>query len=165
MDIQDLGSIGELVAAIATLGYLAYQLRLNNVHSRAYTQRDILRGITADHANLAKTSSVTRRGLTRFSNLSPDEQVEFAGVMLPMAANFEATLRLHHSGLVNNDLFVAHRAWILAWLTTPGGHEWWNMISPSFSADARKFIDSAIRNKIDLPPPMTEAMPFYGVVD
>ena len=106
MTIQDLGSVGELLAAIATvatLGYLAHQVRLNAVHSRAYTQRDIPREITADHSNLTKLPSVVRRGLSDISALGADEKVELARAMLPRAALFEATFKLHESGLVDRD--------------------------------------------------------------
>ena len=168
MNIQDIGSIGELVAAlatIATLGYLAYQIRLNTLHSRAYTQRDILNKFAADQATLAKLSSVIRRGLTRFFELTPDEQFEFSSALFSQTTGFEAVLRLHRSGLVDNDQFVAYRAWILSLLTTSGGNEWWNMVRNMFSVDVREFIDFALDNKIDVPPPITEALPFYGLVD
>ncbi|MGR8949052.1 MAG: hypothetical protein ACU84Q_13475 [Gammaproteobacteria bacterium] len=164
MNIQDLGSLGELLAAIATvatLGYLAYQIRLNTLHSRAFTQRDVLREITNHYADVTKLPDLVRRGLTNFDNLQDDEKVEFSGMMLPKAAQFEATLRLHRAGLIDHDLFIAHRAWIRSWLTSPGGNEWWRLTRDSFSADVRVFIDEAIENKTDLPRPITEAMPFF----
>ena len=164
MSIQDLGSIGELLAAvatIATLGYLAYQIRLNTMHSRAFTQRDILKDITGHFSDITKVPSLVRRGLTNFSTLSDDEKVEFSGFMLPKAAQFEATLRMHRTGLVDDDLFVAHRAWILSWLTTTGGKQWWSLIRESFSADVRTYIDNVLEQEIDLPRPITESMPFF----
>ena len=51
MDLTQLANLGELiggVAVIASLLYLAFQVRQNTVHSRAYSQRDMLTEITGD---------------------------------------------------------------------------------------------------------------------
>jgi hypothetical protein len=168
LTIQDLGSVGELVAAIATvatLGYLAYQIKLSTMHSRAYTQRDILTEVVLDHEKATRIPSVTRRGLSAFSDLTDDQKLEFAGNMLSMTAKFEATLRLYRSGLVDEALFQAHRGWVLAWLTSPGGNQWWRLIRHHYSKDVREYLDAAMEDQDNLPRPITEAIPYYGVVD
>ena len=168
MNIQDLGSWGDLIAAIATvatLGYLAVQIKLNTTHSRAYTQRDILNENAADSAKGAKMPALIRRGLSDFSSLTNDEKIEFSDFLLGMTVRFEASLRLHKSGLVDEPLFIAHRGWLLAWLITPGGLEWWDGIRTYYSEDVREYINDAVDNQIDLPPPITETMPFYGLID
>jgi len=168
VNIQDLGSLGELIAAIATVGtlfYLAYQIKQSTLHSRAYTQRDILKEVISDHSKSAQLSSITRRGLSEFADLNGNEKLEFAGIMVALTATFESSLRLYRSGLVDKDLFTAHRAWILSWLTSPGGIQWWNTEKQVFSVDVREYISSAINDKIDLPTPITESIPFYGLID
>ena len=165
MDIQDLGSLGELIAAIATvatLAYLAYQIRLNTFHSRAYTQRDVLSEVARDHEKSIRISDTTQRGLSNFDALSDREKMEFGDVMLSMTTRFESSLRLYRSGLLDNVLFRAHRAWLLAWLLTPGGTQWWSGIRRYYSEDVREYLDDAIDNKIELPPPVTEMMPYYA---
>ncbi len=151
MDIQDLGSIGELIAEIATigtLGYLGFQIHMHTRHSRAYTQQNILNELTIDHVNAAKVPLLTRQALSDFERLSSNDQLEFTGIMLPLTVRFEATLRLHRSGLVDDDLFRAHRAFVLSWLITPGGSQWWNMYRESYSPDVRELLNSAIDNNL-----------------
>jgi hypothetical protein len=166
VSIQDLGSLGELVAAlatVATLAYLSFQIKLITMHSRAYTQRDILNGVVADHERSTRIPAITRHGLSAFPDLDNNDKLEFSANMLSMVAKFEATLRLYRSGLVDEVLFEAHRGWVLAWLTTSGGYQWWELIRHHFSKDVRDYLEGAIRGRIDLPRPITESIPYYGL--
>ena len=166
MDVQELGSIGELVGAIATvatLAYLAFQIRQNTLHARAYAQRDILSEVIADNQRCAQVAPLTRRGLSEFASLNPDEQFEVSANLVSLTTRFEASLRLYRAGLLDDVLFQAHRGWALAWITTPGGREWWDLMAHNYSEDVREFIQHALDNAIDLPPPITEAVPFYGI--
>ena len=168
MTIQDLGSLGELIAAVATvatLGYLAFQLRLNNIHSRAYTQRDLLNQVVLDHEKATKMPAITRRGLNSFEDLDENEKLEFAGVMVSLVARFETALRLYRSGLLDDVLFRSNRAWVLSWLTTPGGLQWWKIQGLAYAEDVRQYINRALDEKIDLPAPITESASFYGQDD
>jgi hypothetical protein len=80
--IQDLGSIGELVAAIATvaiLAYLAIQIKAGTRTSRA--QSDYARHSTNKQTLLSlahdqQLAGVFRRGLASFESLEPDEQIQ-----------------------------------------------------------------------------------------
>ncbi|MGR8949051.1 MAG: hypothetical protein ACU84Q_13470 [Gammaproteobacteria bacterium] len=161
MNIQDLGSLGELVAAVATvatLGYLAYQIKINTVHSRAYTQRDLLTEIAKDNEKSARNPALTRKGLQSYKALSGDEKIEFGDLMLSMAVRFESSLRLHQHRLLDEVLFQGHRRWVLAWLNTPGGHEWWDTVRQYYSDDVRMFFDKELASEETLPAPITETM-------
>ena len=161
MDIQELGSLGELIAAIATvatLGYLSVQIRQNTTQSRAYTQRDLLTEIAKDNEKSARNPDLTRKGLYSYIELTEDEKIEFADLMLTMAVRFEASLRLHRDGLLDERLFQGHRRWVLAWLTTIGGREWWNSVREYYSDDVRQFFDEELAKPGSLPKPVTETM-------
>ena len=165
MSIAELGSLGELIAAlatVATLGYLAYQIRVNTRHTRAYNQREFIDSIMSDHYAMSQLP-IVRKGLTEFGDLSPAEQFQFNGIILQQAGKCESTMRLYRAGLVEDHLYEAHRSWILSWLTTTGGRQWWSLAKSSFSADTSKMLDDAIENGTELPPPVTESMPFYGL--
>ena len=161
MNIQDLGSLGELIAAIATvatLGYLAIQIRQNTTQSRAYTQRDLLTEIAKDNEKSARNPALTKKGLDGYFSLTEDEKVEFADLMLTMTVRFEASLRLYRDGLLDELLFQGHRRWVLAWLITTGGRDWWSTVREYYSEDVRKFFDEELANTSSLPKPITETM-------
>ncbi len=83
MTIQELGSLGEFVAAVATLVtlvYLALQIRANTAAIRA----DSRRGSTSQGMQFQglmggdkDAASVFRRGLVEPSALDPDESTQF----------------------------------------------------------------------------------------
>ena len=71
MSIQDLGSLGELIAAIATIGtllYLAIQIRQNNVLSKEQAHYHMLQNQTSYYDRLAENKefikTVYGEGLT-----------------------------------------------------------------------------------------------------
>ena len=168
MNWDALGALGEIVGAcgvIASLFYVGYQIRQNTVHSRAYTQRDILTEITADHLISGDKSALYRRALTKFSELPDDEKLEASSVLMTLINRFEATMRLHSTGLVDDSLFKAHRAWVLAHILSPGGEQWWELVKHIFSEDLRTYLDSAITDSVDLPRPVTSAIPFFDVTE
>ena len=83
MNIQDLGSIGELIAAIATLltlGYLAIQLKQNTsaLKSQTFQQSSMDMSLTANSVSsdgeLAKIIIKAENGI---SSLSSDEKLRF----------------------------------------------------------------------------------------
>ena len=88
MNFQDLGSIGELIAAIATLftlGYLAVQLRQNTraLRSQTFQQSSMDMSLTANaissDGSLAKIIIKAEKGL---DILSSDERLRFHFWML-----------------------------------------------------------------------------------
>ena len=164
MNWDAVGALGEIVGAsgvIASLFYVGYQIRQNTIHSRAYTQRDILTEITGDHLVSGDKSALYRRALSNFSMLGEDEKLEASSILMTLINRFEATLRLHSTGLVDDSLFKAHRAWVLAHILSPGGKQWWELVKHIFSVDVSGYLDSAIRDGVDLPLPVTSAVPFF----
>ncbi len=155
------GEVGGAIAVVVSVLYLAFQVRQNTVHSRAYSQRDMLNEITGDILRLSLEPQLFRGGLSDFEGLSDDDKVRFAGYMVTHIARFEANLRLHRSGLMDQVLFDAHRGWALTLLTSPGAHEWWQHWRRNFSQDVREFLDDAMERGVDLPGAMTDNIPFY----
>ena len=157
------GEVGGAVAVVVSVLYLAFQVRQNTVHSRAYSQRDMLTAITQDILRVSLEPELLRRGLSDFASFSDDDKVRFSGYLVTHVARFEANLRLYRSDLMDESLFRAHRAWALSLLTTPGGTQWWAYWKRNFSEDVRAYLDAAVARGEDLPTPMTDAIPFYQV--
>ena len=96
MNIQDLGSIGELIAALATLftlGYLAIQLKQNTsaLKSQTFQQSSMDMSLTANSVSsdgeLAKIIIKAENGI---DSLSSDEKLRFHFWMLVAVRRFEA---------------------------------------------------------------------------
>ena len=96
MNIQDLGSIGELIAALATLltlGYLAIQLKQNTsaLKSQTFQQSSMDMSLTANSVSsdgeLARIIMKAEKGI---ASLTPDEKLRFHFWMLVAVRRFEA---------------------------------------------------------------------------
>ena len=84
MTLEDIGNLGDFIAAIATiatLAYLAFQIRLNTKSNQASTasawfeQEATIAMFIAQHAN------IYRRGNANFEELNEDEAVVFLQIV------------------------------------------------------------------------------------
>ena len=97
MSIMELGALGEFfgsIGVVATLIYLAVQIRQNTRSDRASSRQTILDnfyGGAWETARDAELRQVTLSGLNRYSELAPDQKAAFhlmqqrlsAGIDLP----------------------------------------------------------------------------------
>ena len=83
MNIQDLGSIGELVAALATLltlGYLAIQLKQNTraLRSQTFQQSSMDMSLTANAISSdGELARIVVKASDSLDDLSPEERIRF----------------------------------------------------------------------------------------
>ena len=95
MTLEDLGNIGEFVAAIGvivTLLYLAVQIRQNTRSTRASAFQEAMRDIAAASdllASNAELSRIWRAGMRDFDGLKPDERQRFAAYALSLFRRME----------------------------------------------------------------------------
>jgi len=90
--IQDPGSIGELVAAmatVATLVQLALQIRANTIAIRAEGRRATTATGTAIRVTIAQDGELARifnAGLADYSSLDPEEKTRFTSALADFLA-------------------------------------------------------------------------------
>jgi hypothetical protein len=148
--IQDLGSIGELIAAVATvatLGYLAIQLRANARGMAVEAIRAANAGSGMDAAlciaNNAELADIFDRGLKDQGSLSSVESIRFTHIVMPMVqvssgSYFEAKLGM-------SSMFLTRTVEALRFLRAPGGRTWWaknkRVIDSDFAAWVETFLD------------------------
>ena len=145
MTIQDLGSIGELIAAVATIGtlvYLAVQIRQNSRSIRAAAFQSSVDGINQLNNLIAHDESlarVLRIGDEGLENLTEDEQVRYSMLYLSLFRSFESMYfhYLQGTGVAQWSTAKKHVATLLA---NPGGHEWWKSNPFDFTAEFGKFV-------------------------
>jgi hypothetical protein len=145
MTLQDLGSIGEFVGAIATvatLAYLAMQLRQNSVQLRESSRMAQMssidrtvesfsryRGMLAEPQN----AEVYTRGLESYAKLSATDKVRFGAIIEEYFFAYSALYNRVANGGYHMTTWTAQANSGASVLENPGVAEWW--------AD-RKFIYS-----------------------
>lgn len=132
MTLQDLGNIGEFVAAIgviASLVYLAVQIRQNTRAVRSNTSQAItdarvefLKSIT-DNAEVAR---IVRSGLSSRQSLEGDDRMRFDVMMNRLMAMMENYYYQRRQGTMEAEQW-ARAVDVLRWfMSSPGGQSWWS---------------------------------------
>jgi hypothetical protein len=133
MTIQDLGAIGEMVggvAVLATLIYLAVQIR----HSAAHERRE---GVNSEAGaarfplqlcrltESADNVEALQAGLQDYESLPPSQAGRFNTLLLGLFVAYVTVIDLYTQGIIPIDEFKASEANFLRFLLTPGGRQWW----------------------------------------
>ena len=143
MTIQDLGSVGELVAAVATVAtliYLSVQIRQNSrlvAASISASTRDSSNENARILASSTAASHIYRSGIEDRGALDPDEQQRFDSMI------YLAFTNLNQQFDHGNDISK-----LAGWfLVSPGVCEWWEVYSVSgfpddFAAEIERIRES-----------------------
>ena len=150
MTIQDLGSLGELIAAVATvvtLGYLAIQIRQNTRTLRASALQSandsaqrVLGGISQNHENAA----IYHQGLASFDELAPAEKTHFTLMLLGIFSASETMYWNKRNGLLAAEIWDREVKVIRFYLQTPGGRGMWRIGHTLFSDSFAQFVDAEL---------------------
>ena len=143
MSLDDLGNIGELVAAIgviASLIYLAVQIRQNTRSVRAATHHSAMRGASETQNVLAQSNDaarVFRIGSREPGELTEDERLRFDSMLLSIFMWFEDAFFQYQQSMVDREYWEGRQRALLSQLKRPGTASWWTRRSHFF---ARSFV-------------------------
>ena len=147
MNIQDLGSIGELVAAIATLAtlvYLAVQMRKNTAATRSTAlleiQRDVRSMLTAD----PDTNNLAVR-MIEGETLTPGEQALLVQRYVATFRTFESIWFQAEKGTLEKQLLEGYMHHLRVVLNAPLARALWDdyqqgVFHPNFLDYVNKYI-------------------------
>ena len=147
MSIQDLGSIGELIAAVATvatLAYLALQIRKNTVVSKGEADRASRSDTQAMVRMIAENESVADvflRGLAAPESLTPGEHMRFRFMLSGFIAPLSQAYKDWRHGISSERELLERIEQTRAVFQTPGGRLYWQERRDSYEDQQRKFFD------------------------
>lgn len=134
MSIQDLGSIGELVAAVATLGtlvYLALQIRANTIATRAnatWNAHDTfahLNDLLASGGSLADVAFRSTHPDASLNDFTDKEKFQLQMFGRGMFQRLESQYFLYREGLLDPGIWENRRRFNRALLNRPVWREFW----------------------------------------
>ena len=157
MTLQDLGNIGEMVGAIgvvASLIYLALQIRQNS-RQIAENTNSVLGSVELENARLhsdwlltaaqdPKLARIWRLGLSEPTKLTEDELVQFAMLMGSAFYRFEGPFRQYNRGLLSEDSWEPLAKAIERYLRSPAVLRWWSNRDVPLSKSFTEYVDSRI---------------------
>ena len=156
---QLLGNYGEFIGAIAvvaTLAYLAVQIRQSNKLESA----ESIRTTTQNYAStiLQLDAPVFRKAMVDFDGLSGDDQMKIHNYLIAMFLIAQTEVKLSEQGLGELSDYPPVLA---SWTRAPGIQKWWSMVGPSFSSDFHAYINELRELGMDKAP-IHESQPWMA---
>jgi hypothetical protein len=143
MTIEDLGNLGDLIAAIATVAtliYLAQQIRRNSKSVEGASAQAILELEITTYTLKAQYANVYRRGCANILDLDDDERVVFEQVVSSEMSLFSSVFIQVKNGLMDDDA-AFDRDWIRFYLKQSGFQEMWSEIKIAYSREFCQHLD------------------------
>ena len=150
MTIQDLGSIGELIAALVTvltLGYLAIQLKMNTnvLRSQTFQQSSMDMSLTANAISSSnELASILIKAKDGLDILNPVERLRFHFWMLVAIRRFEAIYIQGVYGSIDPVRIKGFEKSISTLLASGGSNDWWEITKSAFSRDFVQYADEKL---------------------
>ena len=154
MNWDAIGALAELAGAlgvIASLVYLAIQIRQNTGSAREAAWHSVLRDLQQFRSLIAQDPEVARvyrEGLRDLKSLNDDDRWRFGALMQSLYSVFETAFRTRSGGLFQHQLDD------IAWTASrPGAREWWSKGKRLYSPEFQRFMDETLERSGRPPEP------------
>ena len=147
MTIQDLGSLGEFIAAmatVATLVYLAIQIRQNTRSVRASSFQTSARDTFEIIDQVALDPELNRiyfAGTRDYRSLGPEDRRRFGTYMSSLLGRWENLEFQCEQGVVDRASFSFFHANMRVTFAQPGTWQWWDKARHLFSPGVQLLIE------------------------
>jgi hypothetical protein len=148
--LDDLGNLGDFVGGalvVASLFYLALQIRQNTVSLRAAAFQESVRAanelsaLLAAHPDLHR---ILRSTFVDFDALDAEERGRASQLLYIALRNFSLNLHLAERSLVPAEVCESYEFAMLPFLRSPAGRAWWRQNERLFDASFRRHVEERI---------------------
>ena len=149
ISIQDLGSIGELLGAVATVGtlaYLAIQIRANTKSVEAASRHSVTKEFRAFNQNLLVYFKAWDEGLLKYPNMDYELQQQFAALFHDLLLFFQSVQALFDSGSLERETFNGYTNFVAMAIRTPGGSAMWEDWKGTYTPKMVATLNEAMGN-------------------
>jgi hypothetical protein len=150
LTLQDLGSLGEFIAAIATLVtlvYLAAQIRQNTNSVRSATSASISDALSRGTETLSSDPELTRiwfLGSENYESLTDEEERRFQVYLLTYLRRLENAFYQKERGLVDPDHWQTTERFLANIMSQPGVLHNWKRSKSRYSDRFQQFVEDHI---------------------
>jgi hypothetical protein len=151
--IQDLGSIGELVGAIATvatLAYLAIQIRSSTLAVRSTAAQSVHESFATWYRMLASDAGLSElmtNGLREYSSLSETDRARFVSASMAILLCTQDAFIKWRERTLAPDLWTGWEFVTMNLVRAPGGQILWQERSYMFGADFRDHVENDLMKR------------------
>ena len=153
MTIQELGSLGEFVAAgatIATLIYLAIQIRQNSDSVRMAAEMDVSKlsaGWAALAVNNPELARIWDKAADEPTALTDDEIRQFLWFAMELLLLYEAQYHLYLKGHITEESWHAKASLFVGLIKNPIVKKWWTAGLAPLSPEFRKYVNERLERE------------------
>jgi hypothetical protein len=154
LTLEDLGNLGDFIGAIgvvASLVYLALQIRQNTESVRAATEIDACRAWNEWDSLFAHDEQLVllwQRGAADLHSLNPGEIGRFNSTLVLLFHIAEMFYRQNQRGLLDEELWRGWEEHLAKYLRLPGVQEWLRNLRPLdlFSRSFREYVETKLQH-------------------
>jgi hypothetical protein len=158
MSLSDLASLGNLVggiAVLASLAYLALQVRQNTKHTRALIYTNRATRVQDFNLRMCHASDTTLdaclAGGRADSNMNDAYLLRFYSFCRASYFDAQDTFRQHQEGLLSKDAYEGLIAVMRTRFSEPGMRAGWAVQRDTFSAEFRTLMDQLVEDAHNTP--------------
>ena len=157
MSIQELGSLGELIAAIATVAtliYLAAQIRQNTkavrssaLESSGSRSMEISKLVAGND----EIAPIVMAAFTGKDDLDELQRFRLSFVYWIVFRSYEVTIALSKEGYIKESRYEGTINNLSIWTSISYFDDWWEAAKSSFSDDLKTAVDDAVSRRRRFP--------------
>jgi hypothetical protein len=133
MNWEAIGAIGEIVGAVAvvaTIGYLARQMRQANLHAKSQVRQRMIEQ-TQEELYVAVSDPSIHELFVRDQTLDPNEQVRLNAYLVSFMRQREWEWFQYEDGVIDKSAYESYYAVIPLLLGTERTRRWWERVGKS----------------------------------
>jgi len=167
--LQDLGSIGELVAAaatVATLVYLAVQIRGNTNAVRSAAAQSVHEAFATWYRMLAAEASLAQlvtNGLRDYASLNETDKARFVATFMAFLSCSQDAYIKWREGALSEELWQGWELVMMNLVNAPGGRDFWAERGYLFGDRFRQHVENDIMQRA--PDPRAKPMGAFSIGD
>ena len=153
MNLDDVGNVAEMLAAIGvmiSLIYLAIQIRRSSESERMATYRSIVSDFAHLNESIASDPDLAllfARGLEEYDALTELERARLSQYFYGVFRHFENMFHQNERGFLDDEVWLGWSRMCLTYFHRPGFQSWWAVRRDVYSA---RFVDFLENNVSDV---------------
>ena len=167
MEIQDRGSIGEVVAALATVGtlfYLAVQIRANTNQVRGQAiigLNEAGRDFVSRLQDNPRVNEIIMKASDDFLSCTAEEQRFANALFIEEFSYHEMAFLLLQQKAIDEQFYVNREGHLLSLLKMPGRRYWWDHVDTNLDPRFKRRIAERLQAEGDKVKPFDTRLPVY----
>jgi hypothetical protein len=145
MNWEAIGAIGEIIGAIAviaSLAYLAVQIRNQNIESRIASIHDVLAGFRTEIAAFRnpELAELLAKGSANYEALSDTEKIQFVAMIQGPLRFWEEAYYQHKANRLSAQLWSGIHAQMRDFMSMDGLQKVWELREHTYSDEFRDYV-------------------------